>query len=219
MDGRGQLALLGGEAGVGKTTIAEALCREAADRGALAIVGRCYDLTDTPPYGPWLDAFGGYQAEGDLPPPPAAFTPTGAADLITTRSALFDGVRYFVATLAEHRPFVMLLEDLHWADPESLDLLRIVAREAASRALLVLVTFRGDELASTDPLYRLLPVLERESGARRLELRRLHPEALHELVATRYRLTEANSARLVTPGYAEAGGNPCFTQQLLRALE
>jgi predicted ATPase len=58
MDGRGQLVLLGGEAGVGKTTIAEALCREAADRGALTLTGRCYDLTDTPPYGPWTDAFG-----------------------------------------------------------------------------------------------------------------------------------------------------------------
>ena len=217
--GHGQLVLLGGEAGVGKTTIAKALCREAADRGALALVGRCYDLTDTPPYGPWLDALGGYQPEGDLPSPPAVFTRTEATDVITTRSALFDGVRTFVATLAEHRPFVMLLEDLHWADPESLDLLRIVAREAASQALLVLVTFRGDELAPNHPLYRLLPVLERESGARRLELRRLHPEALHELVATRYRLTEANSARLVTHVYAEAGGNPFFTQQLLRALE
>jgi DNA-binding CsgD family transcriptional regulator len=219
IDRRGQLVLLGGEAGVGKTTIAEALCRDAADRGALALVGRCYDLTDTPPYGPWLDAFGGYQPEGDLPPPPAAFTRTESADLITTRSALFDGVRHFVATLAEHRPFVMLLEDLHWADSESLDLLRVIAREAASQALLVLATFRGDELASTHPLYRLLPVLERESGARRLELRRLYPEALHELVAARYRLTEANSARLVTHLYAEADGNPFFTQQLLRALE
>jgi DNA-binding CsgD family transcriptional regulator len=219
MDGRGQLVLLGGEAGVGKTTIAEALCREAADRGALALVGHCYDLTDTPPYGPWTDAFGSYQPEADLPSPPAAFTRTEAADVIMTRLALFDGVQHFVATLAEHRPLVMLLEDLHWADPESLDLLRVVAREAASQALLVLATFRGDELATNHPLYRLLPVFEREARAQRLELRRLHPEALHDLVVARYRLTEANSARLVAFLYAEAGGNPFFTQQLLRALE
>ena len=219
MDGRGQLVLLGGEAGVGKTTIAEALCREAADRGALAIVGRCYDLTDTPPYGPWTDAFGDYQPEGDLPSPLATIPRTEAADAITTRSALYDRVRTFVATLAEHRPLVMLLEDLHWADPESLDLLRVVSREAASQALLVLATFRGDELESTHPLYRLLPVLERESGARRFELRRLHQEALHELVATTYHMTEVSSARLVAYLYAQAGGNPFFTQQLLRALE
>src|SRR5215217_5592702 len=219
MDGRGQLVLLEGEAGVGKTTIAETLCREAADRGALALVGRCYDLSDTPAYGPWTDAFGDYQPEADLPSPPAAFTRTEATDMITTRSALFDGVRHFVATLAGRHPLVMLLEDLHWADPESLDLLRVVTREAASQALLVLATFRGDELAPNHPLYRLLPVLEREAGARRLALRRLHQEALHDLVVTRYRLTEADAARLVAYLYAEAGGNPFFTQQLLRALE
>src|SRR5829696_2881224 len=217
MGGRGQLVLLGGEAGVGKTTIANALCREAAGRGALALVGHCYDLTDTPPYGPWMDAFDDYRPEADLPSPPAALARTGAGE-ITTRSALFDGARHFVARLCKRRPLVMLLEDLHWADPESLDLLRVVSREASSQPLLVLATFRGDELAPTHPLYRLLPVLERETGARRLELRRLHPEALHELVA-HYRLTKTNSARLVTHLYAEAGGNPFFTQQLLRAIE
>src|SRR5829696_4833952 len=217
MGGRGQLVLLGGEAGVGKTTIANALCREAAGRGALALVGHCYDLTDTPPYGPWMDAFDDYRPEADLPSPPAALARTGAGE-ITTRSALFDGARHFVARLCKRRPLVMLLEDLHWADPESLDLLRVVSREASSQPLLVLATFRGDELAPTPPLYRLLPVLERETGARRLELRRLHPEALHELVA-HYRLTKTNSARLVTHLYAEAGGNPFFTQQLLRAIE
>ena len=218
MDGRGQLALLGGEAGVGKTTIAEALCREAADRGALTLTGRCYDLTDTPPYGPWTDAFDGYRREADLPSPPVALAST-ATDAITTRSALFDRVRTFVATLAGRRPLVIVLEDLHWADPESLDLLRVVSREAATQALLVLATFRGDELTTNHPLYRLLPVLERETGAWRLELRRLHREALHRLVVVRYRLTEADSARLVAYLYAEAGGNPFFTQQLLRALE
>jgi DNA-binding CsgD family transcriptional regulator len=204
---------------VGKTTIAEALCREAADRGALALVGRCYDLTDTPPYGPWTDAFHGYQTEDDLPSPLATFAQSEAAGVITTRSALFDGVRHFVATLVERCPLVVLLEDLHWADPESLDLLRVVAREATSQALLVLATFRGDELASDHPLYRLLPVLERETEARRLEVRRLHQEALQELVATRFRMTETNSARLVAYLYAKADGNPFFTQQLLRALQ
>src|SRR5215207_3526640 len=54
--GRGSLVLIGGEAGVGKTALAEALCREAADGGAAVLVGRCYDLSETPPYGPWRDA-------------------------------------------------------------------------------------------------------------------------------------------------------------------
>ncbi|HEV2745598.1 MAG TPA: AAA family ATPase, partial [Rubrobacter sp.] len=200
-------------------TLARALCREGAERGALVLGGSCYDLSETPPYGPWSEVFGNYVPDEDLPPPPEAFAGAGAADAITTRSALFDGVRHFVATLAERRPAVMLLEDLHWADPESLEILRIVGRETDSKALLILATFRGDELARDHPLYQLLPVLERESGARRLELRSLRTGALHELVAARYRLTETNSARLVAYLFAEAGGNPFFTIQLLRALE
>ena len=56
--GHGSLVLISGEAGIGKTTLAEALCQEAAEQGALVLVGRCYDLTETPPYGPWVGLFG-----------------------------------------------------------------------------------------------------------------------------------------------------------------
>src|SRR3954454_25335931 len=54
--GRGSLVLVGGEAGIGKTTLAETLCAEATQQGALVLVGRCYDLSETPPYGPWAEA-------------------------------------------------------------------------------------------------------------------------------------------------------------------
>ena len=57
LGGRGSVVLIGGEAGIGKTALAEALGREAAEQGALVLVGRCYDLAETPPYGPWAEAF------------------------------------------------------------------------------------------------------------------------------------------------------------------
>ena len=53
--GRGSLVLIAGEAGIGKTALADALCNEAAERGALVLVGRCHDLAETPPYGPWAE--------------------------------------------------------------------------------------------------------------------------------------------------------------------
>src|SRR4051794_19327755 len=55
--GRGSLVLIGGEAGIGKTVLAEVLLAEATGRGALILIGRCYDLSETPPYGPWAEAF------------------------------------------------------------------------------------------------------------------------------------------------------------------
>src|SRR6476620_7320382 len=71
--GHGGLVLIGGEAGIGKTALAEALCREAVEQGVLVLVGRCYDLTEMPPYGPWLDLFERYRPGhggplGSMPP-------------------------------------------------------------------------------------------------------------------------------------------------------
>src|SRR5205823_3382261 len=140
MAGRGGLVLIGGEAGIGKTTLAEALGREALERGARLAIGRCYDLTDTPPYGPWRAALAPLPAAPDLPPLPAALAPTGRGEA-ASQAALFAQARAFLAAAAAERPLVLLLDDLHWADPASLDLLRHLAREAAALPLLLLVTY------------------------------------------------------------------------------
>src|SRR4051812_8376497 len=175
--GRGGLVLLSGEAGVGKTALAEALCREAVQCGAFPLTGHCYDLTETPPYGPWREIVGRNRAplprSSDVSSPPA---PDFAA--ATSQTALFDRAFAFLAAIAGDRPLVLLLEDCHWADAASLDLLRSLAREVAVLPILVLVTFRGDEVAQRHPLYALIPLLERESHAAHLEVRRLDRDAV-----------------------------------------
>ncbi len=65
--GRGSLVLIGGEAGIGKTALAEVFCAEAAGQGATVLVGRSYDLAETPPYGPWAEALARTPADDDLP--------------------------------------------------------------------------------------------------------------------------------------------------------
>ena len=69
--GRGGLVLIGREAGIGKTALAEALAREAMDAGARVTVRRCYDLSETPPYGPWREALAAIPRSADLPALPA----------------------------------------------------------------------------------------------------------------------------------------------------
>src|SRR5438067_13851591 len=151
--GRGSLVLIGGEAGIGKTALAEALSDEATAQGALVLTGRCYDLMETPPYGPWLDLFARYTPTGDLPPPPAAFAAPGILGEVASQVALFAEAHGFVAALAAQRPLVVLLDDLHWADPASLDLLRFLARQIATLPTLLLATYRADELTRRHPLY------------------------------------------------------------------
>ncbi|MBA3528833.1 MAG: AAA family ATPase, partial [Propionibacteriaceae bacterium] len=216
--GRGRLVLLGGEAGIGKTTLARDLAAEAVARGARVLVGACYDLTNTPPYGPWLELFDAGALDRDLPSPPAAFT-DGRLARVTDQAALFAEVRGFFAELAATRPTLLVLEDLHWADPASLELLRRLASRLRHWPILLLITYRGDELTRRHPFAVRLPALVREADGLRLDLRRLDEAALFALIAARYRLPGSDEWRLVAYLDQHAEGNPLFATELLRALE
>lgn len=221
--GRGSLVLVGGEAGIGKTALAETLCREGAARGTLVLVGRSYDLAETPPYGPWREAFAGYapaRARANGPPaPPAAFTGGGAAAPVASRETLFAQVGDFLAGVAGRQPLVLLLDDLHWADPASLELLRALARQLATRCILLLATYRADELTRRHPLAALLPLLAREAAALCLDLPPLTPADLRALVGARYGLAASDATRLTTFLHERADGNPFFVHEVLHTLE
>jgi ATP/maltotriose-dependent transcriptional regulator MalT len=215
--GKGSLVLISGEAGIGKTTLAESVCREAADAGALVLVGRCYDLTETPPYGPWVELFGQY-IQSDTLPLPDAFARHGAVGEVTSQAVLFQQVLDFFTALAAEHPLLLLLDDFHWADPASLDLLRFLARSLSDLPIVILVTYRSDELTRRHPLYQLLPTLVRESSADRLDLHALDRAAIRTLVATRYPLPDAEAERLTTYLHARTEGNALFVGELLRTL-
>jgi predicted ATPase len=217
--GHGSLVLMGGEAGIGKTALAEAVSREAAERRALVLTGRCFDLTETPPYGLWVECFGHYRQVDGMPPLPDAFAERGTVGAVTSEAALLHAVHSFLTTLAAAQPLLLLLDDLHWADPASLDLLRFLARQIATAPILILVTYRTDELTRRHPLYPLLPLLVREAHTTRLDLRPLSAEDVRTLIDARYGVSDAGATSLVTYLAARSEGNAFFVGELLRTLE
>ena len=213
--GRGGPVLVGGAAGIGKTTLVEDLARTADVEGAEVLFGRCYDLSETPPYGPWREALGAPEDVFEPRTPPE--DPGGRADSGAT--AIITRVRAHLASRAAHRPTVLVLEDLHWADPASLDLLRAVARDLEREPLLVVATYRDDEVTRHHPLYTLLPLLVREARAARVRLQPLDRAGLTALVARRYALRDRDADELVSYLARRSDGNPLFAGELVRSLE
>lgn len=216
LSGHGRLVLIGGEAGIGKTTLVRALAREAEALGVLVLAGGCYDLTTTPPYGPWVE-LGARGQIATLPPALLRQDSVGGANF--SQEALFEEVVGFLTELATAQPVLLVLEDLHWADSASLDLLRHVTRGLGGQHVLIVATYREDEITRHHPLYQLLPLLVRETDAERLHVPRLERDALDHLVDSRYPLEPAERARLVTYVMACSDGNPFFATELLRTLE
>jgi hypothetical protein len=183
------------------------------------LTGHCYDLTQTPPYGPWRDAFTKVRpADGWSSDPPLLQTGDDFG-VITSQSLLFDQVRGVLATETSTRPLTIVLEDMHWSDPASVELLRHVSRDIDSLCLLLIVTYRGDELTPKDPLFDALPPLARAPCAERLDIGALTDDGIKELVARRYALAGDDEARLVAYLQTRGGGNTFFLMELLRALE
>lgn len=230
--GRGGLVLLSGEAGTGKTVCAELLAAHARTQGMAVWSGGGHDLTETPPFGLWLDLFARVPDVTAMSGSPDAFVPfapfmsfmpsgtatTGAIpDPVTLPGALVAWARRTVA--AHPAGLLLVLDDLQWADPASLDLLRFLARAAVTMPLLIVASYRTGELPAHTPLYDLLPALVREAHATHVTLRPLRPTDVRVLVGVRYPLRPEDATRLSAHLTERSGGNPFFLAELLYAFE
>ena len=237
--GRGSLVLLGGEPGIGKTRLTEAVQDEARARGCMSLVGHAYEMEGSPPYVPFIEMLE-YSARvvppaalkhalGDAAPEVAKLMPElrqmfpdipPALDVPPEqqRRMLFNGYRDFVERSSRMAPIVSILEDLHWADDATLQLLLHLAPAMASWPILVIGTYRDVELDVGRPFARVLEALVRQRLATRMALRRLPAEAVGELLSAMSgdRPAPPSLARIV---FSETEGNPFFVEEVFQHLK
>ena len=235
--GRGRLVLLSGEAGIGKTRLADTFAAEARTGGARVAWGRCWEAGGAPVYWPWVQAVRSLLRDvesadlrrllGSDAPYIAQVLPevrdvsAGLPDLPDddsdrARFELFDAFSRLLRNAARDGPIVLILDDLHAADEPSLLLLRFVAMDLAESGVVLVAVYREGELARSDPRLGLLADVARVSAAERL-----HPPGLTVDEVVRYieiAVSGKSPDGLAEAVHRETEGNPLFVGEIVRLL-
>jgi tetratricopeptide (TPR) repeat protein len=236
-NGRGQLALISGEPGVGKTRLARELIFRIRLQGASVLRGGCYEYEATTPYMPFVEALRDWVREetpeklraylnstapviAKLAPeldskigPLEGLPPLSASE---ERLRLFDSVARLFRRLSANRSLLLFLDDLHWADQGTLNLLHYLLRHLSEDPILILACYREVELDRSHPLADSLVTWNREHLAHRISLDRFSVEETRELLNTLFQ--EGGSAAFVEAIHRETEGNPFFIEEVVKAL-
>ncbi|MGQ0604900.1 MAG: ATP-binding protein [Anaerolineales bacterium] len=219
--GKGGLLLLAGEAGVGKTRLADE-CLKCS--GLLTLSGAASEHS-TPPYGPLIAALRAY-----LRLAPQGFAPCrllikylalilpelGLAPAEGDRAALFESIRCALATIARAGPAVLFFDDLQWADNATLELLPPLASELAEARLLIVGVYRSDEIPRGHPIRKLRHDLRRARQLREIAVEPLDRDATAELAARV--LNQEPGPALATMLFDRTQGLPLFVEELAGGL-
>jgi hypothetical protein len=234
--GETRVLLVAGDAGMGKTRLTTEFARSAHADGAAVLFGRC-DEEALAPYQPWVEALRHYVMHAPIDDL-RRFTGTAAPELArvvpalsdrlpdlpepiraepdTERYRLFEAVAGLLSGMAADTPTLVVLDDLHWADKPTLLLLRHISRSASGARLLIVGTYRENEVDRDHPLGQALADLRRDPAYRRLGLAGLLEDDVATLVSQGRE--SAASDEFVRALHQETEGNPFFIGEILRNL-
>jgi DNA-binding CsgD family transcriptional regulator/tetratricopeptide (TPR) repeat protein len=185
----GRTVLVAGEAGVGKTALVDALAASSSER---VLRGACEPLFTARPLGPFVDIAASL-------PPSLAESLAGSGRVNAALPGLLDEL--------SAQPSVVIVEDVHWADKASLDLIALLGRRMSATTSLLVVTFRDDELAIDHPLRQVLGSLVGSTGVERIRVQPLSVEGVARMLGT--------SIGQAQPVYQRTGGNPFFVTEVM----
>ena len=230
--GRPTVALISGDAGVGKTRLVSELAARARDGGFTVLSGRCAELGDAVPYlpladalrdattgpspgGVLLDALAARPVLSRLLPDRDASQPAGGDMPGLVQQQLFGAVLGLLSELAQAGPVLLVLEDVHWADQSTRDLLTFLSRMLHSERLAVVATYRSDDMHRRHPLRPLVAELLRLPSVSSIELGPLTASAMaqHLTALSGRKLDVQAVGRMIT----RAEGNAYYAEELLAA--
>jgi DNA-binding CsgD family transcriptional regulator len=228
VEGGSAVALVGGEAGVGKSRLVQELAAVAGTRGFHVYVGRCLEFGEAAwPLAPLSEIVATLVDEldddmldfvvGDARGVLARLAPAlgaGTADAAESSEQLCELAIGVFGRLARRRPLILVVEDLHWADDTTRTLFSALARAERVRPLLLVGTFRSDELHRRHPLRPMLAEIER-GCCERIEVRPLDRPTSAELIAAIH--GSAVDRRYVDSIHRRSAGNPFFLEELVAA--
>jgi DNA-binding CsgD family transcriptional regulator len=226
--------LVSGEAGIGKSRLMREALANATARGFRILQGASFDRDHSLPYAPFLDLWRASAAQQpdetrkllreiapgflhllpELDEAPASTAAPFSPEQEQRR--LFHEIASVFAALAEERPLLVLIEDVHWSDETSLELLLFLARRAATTPLLLLVTYRSDDHGAA--LSHFLAGIDRERLASELSLRSLNQSEVEQQLRAILHLPRPASTFFVRSLHGLTAGNPFFVEEVLRSL-
>jgi DNA-binding SARP family transcriptional activator len=227
-DARARVALLAGEAGVGKTHLCDCLAQTAQTLGFRVLRARCFESEQVLPLSLWANLLRDEKTPAlSLPREQRAELATLIPELTPDEPArasdarrLFHAVHELVVRMADSAPLLLLLEDMHWADEMSARLLSYLGRHQRQARCLLLISVREEELPAGSFMAAALGELAREQLLTRVELAPLSHTETHELagrLATRHELPPLEAA-LSEQIWAISQGNPLVIVESMRAL-
>jgi class 3 adenylate cyclase/tetratricopeptide (TPR) repeat protein len=241
VSGRGGLVMLVGEPGIGKTRTTQQLETYAKMRGAQVLWGRTHEAAGAPPYWPWLQAGGQYAAAhvddlttviGPQMPPGSVselsrifpwlrqgsdfVEPEEIADPEVARFRLFDAYTSYLKAIANQAPLVVALDDLHWADKPTLQLLQHVARELSRMRVLIVGNYRDTDITRQSALSETLASLNRESGFDRIVLRGLTRDEVAAYIKARANIEPRRE--VLDRIFEETEGNAFFLSEVVNLM-
>ncbi|HKO92714.1 MAG TPA: protein kinase [Polyangiaceae bacterium] len=205
--GAGRLLLFTGEAGIGKSFLAQHVAGEAAARGARVAWGRCWEAGGAPAYWPWVQVF----RDLGLDDPFATMAPELSPRALEARFAAFERAARALKTSAQQRPLALVLDDLHVADARSLLFLLFLARELSRSAILIVAAYRDAEAAFAAEIAPILAKIAREA-----ELYPLSRLSLSDVALWLGGLEAEPNSRTAEELYRVTEGHPLLVVEMLR---